>query len=233
LFELGNGRTGSATGDAGIIIERGDDNNVFLGYDESEDEVVFGTGTFTGSSTGDLSITNANIRAADVTATGALDVSGASTLRGNITLGVNAGDSTEDTITVNGRFVSNLEPLNNITYDLGSPNRRWRDLYLSGNTIDLAGATISGDGTGQILISASGATLPTGSKIGNDTISVADSNTGVAVRNVSFFTNAGGLSTAAAIFKFAASASATVFTTNQTFLLSTGSNASGLALFDF
>src|SRR5210317_609931 len=113
LFELGNGRTGSATGDAGIIIERGDDNNVFLGYDESEDEVVFGTGTFTGSSTGNLSITNANIRAADITATGALDVSGASTLRGNITLGVNAGDSTEDTITVNGRFVSNLEPLNN------------------------------------------------------------------------------------------------------------------------
>ena len=233
LFELGNGRTGSATGDAGIIIERGDDNNVFLGYDESEDEVVFGTGTFTGSSTGDLSITNANIRAADVTATGTLDVSGASTLRGNITLGVNAGDSTEDTITVNGRFVSNLEPLNNITYDLGSPNRRWKDLYLSGNTIDLAGATISGDGTGQILISATGATLPSGSKVGADTISVADSNTGVAVRNVSFFTKVGGLSTAAAIFKFAASASASVFTTNQSFLLSNGSNASGLALFDF
>ena len=35
LIELGNGRTGSASGDAGIVIERGDDANVFIGYDES------------------------------------------------------------------------------------------------------------------------------------------------------------------------------------------------------
>ena len=233
LLELGNGRTGSATGDAGIIIERGDDNNVFLGYDESEDEVVFGTGTFTGSSTGNLSITNANIRAADVTATGALDVSGASTLRGNVTLGVNSGDSTEDTITVNGRFISNLEPLNNITYDLGSPNRRWRDLYLSGNTIDIGGATISGDGTGQILISATGATLPTGSKVGEDSIASADAATGAAVRNVPFFTNAGGLVTAARSFKFSAGTTSTVFTQNQTFTLANGSNQTGVTLFEF
>jgi len=233
LIELGNGRTGSATGDAGIIIERGDDNNVFLGYDESEDEVVFGTGTFTGSSTGDLSITNANIRAADVTATGTLDVSGASTLRGNITLGVNAGDSTEDTITVNGRFISNLEPLDNITYDLGSPNRRWRDLYLSGNTIDIGGATISGDGTGAISISASGATLPSGSKIGADTIASADTATGLAVRNIPLFTQSSGLSTAAATFKFSAGSNASVFQSNQTFTLSNGTNSNRLTLFQF
>ena len=195
LFELGNGRTGSATGDAGVVIERGDDNNVFIGYDESEDEIAFGTGTFTGASTGNLSLTDANIRASNMTATGALDVSGATTLRGNVTLGVNSGDSTEDTITVNGRFVSNLEPLNTITYDLGSPNRRWRDLYLSGNTIDLAGATISGDGTGQILISASGATLPTGSKVGTDTIAAADATYGCCCKKCIFlYTILGGLS---------------------------------------
>jgi len=233
LFELGNGRTGSATGDAGVVIERGDDNNVFIGYDESEDEIAFGTGTFTGASTGNLSLTDANIRASNMTATGALDVSGATTLRGNVTLGVNSGDSTEDTITVNGRFISNLEPLNTITYDLGSPNRRWRDLYLSGNTIDLAGATISGDGTGQILISASGATLPSGSKVGADTIAAADATTGVAVRNVSFFTNSGGLATAAATFKFSATTTSSVFTSNQTFILSTGSNAGAVSLFNF
>jgi len=233
LLELGNGRTGSATGDAGVVIERGDDNNVFIGYDESEDEIAFGTGTFTGASTGNLSITDANIRASAITATGNLDVSGTSTLRGNITLGVNSGDSTEDTITVNGRFISNLEPLDNITYDLGSPNRRWKDLYLSGNTIDLAGATISGDGTGQILISASGATLPSGSKVGTDTIAAADATTGVAVRNVSFFTNTGGLVTAAATFKFSATTTSSVFTSNQTFLLSTGSNAGAVSLFNF
>ena len=58
LFELGNGRTGSAAGDAGIVIERGDDANLFIGYDESADKFTVGTGTFTGASTGNLSITN-------------------------------------------------------------------------------------------------------------------------------------------------------------------------------
>ena len=233
LFELANGITGTPTGDVGIVIERGDDDNVFIGWDESSDEVTFGTGSFTGASTGNLTLSDANIRAADMTATGNLDVSGSSTLRGNITLGVNSGDSTEDSITVNARFISNLEPLTTLTYDLGSPNRRWRDVYLSGNTIDLNGATISGDGSGQILISASGATLPTGSKIGADTIASADATTGLATRNVNLFTQAGGLSTAAATFKFSAGSTATVFQRNQTFLLANGSNSAQLALFVF
>jgi cytoskeletal protein CcmA (bactofilin family) len=38
-------------------------------------------------------------------------------------------------------------PAVNVAYDLGSPTNRFRDLYLSGNTIDLAGGTISYDGT--------------------------------------------------------------------------------------
>ena len=38
-------------------------------------------------------------------------------------------------------------PSQDVTYDLGSADYRFRDLYLSGNTIDLGGATISYDGT--------------------------------------------------------------------------------------
>ena len=34
LLELGNGTTGSASNDAGIVIERGDDDNAFIGFDE-------------------------------------------------------------------------------------------------------------------------------------------------------------------------------------------------------
>ena len=63
LIELGNGRTGSASGDAGIVIERGDDANVFIGYDESADRILFGTGSFTGASTGDLTVTTAGVTA--------------------------------------------------------------------------------------------------------------------------------------------------------------------------
>ena len=57
LYELGNGRTGTPSGDSGIIIERGDSANAFIGYDESADEFSVGTGSFTGASTGDLTIT--------------------------------------------------------------------------------------------------------------------------------------------------------------------------------
>ena len=63
LIELGTGRTGSASGDAGIIIERGDDNNVFIGWDESSNRVRFATTTATGASTGNLGLTNAAIQA--------------------------------------------------------------------------------------------------------------------------------------------------------------------------
>ena len=160
-----------------------------------------------------------------------LEVSNDAILKGDIQLGVNTGDSTEDTITVNGRFVSSLEPLNTTTYDLGSPNRRWRDIYLSGNTIDLAGATISGDGTGAIQISATGATLPVGSKVGTDIIQKADSKTGISTKSVPLFTQVSGLSTAATTFTMAAgSSNASVFTA---FTKANGDTQSKFELFSF
>ena len=66
LIELGTGRSGSASGDAGIVIERGSDTNVFIGWDESADRVVLGTGSFTGASSGDLTINNAGVTAASL-----------------------------------------------------------------------------------------------------------------------------------------------------------------------
>ena len=67
LIELGTGRTGSASGDAGIIIERGNDNNVFIGWDESADQIQLATTTATGASTGDLTLTDANLKAGTIT----------------------------------------------------------------------------------------------------------------------------------------------------------------------
>jgi hypothetical protein len=70
-------------------------------------------------------------------------------------------------------------------------------LYLSGNTINLAGATISSDGTGAISISATGATLPSNSNVQisggvTKTIALAGAD-GSPIQAVPFFTNAGGL----------------------------------------
>ena len=67
LIELGTGTTGSASGDAGIIIERGNDTNVFMGWDESADQFQLATTTATGASTGDLSLTDANLKAGTIT----------------------------------------------------------------------------------------------------------------------------------------------------------------------
>lgn len=61
LIELGNGTTGTPTGDIGLVFERGDENNAFIGFDESTDKFIVGTGTFTGASTGDLTITSGTL----------------------------------------------------------------------------------------------------------------------------------------------------------------------------
>ena len=61
LIELGNGTSGSPANDAGLVIERGSSDNAFIGWDESVNKFAIGTGTFTGASTGDLSLTTATL----------------------------------------------------------------------------------------------------------------------------------------------------------------------------
>ena len=125
------------------------------------------------------------------------------------------------------------------TYDLGSPTKRWKDIYLSSNSINLDGATISSDGTGTINIAATGATLPEGSKAGTNKIAVAVTGSGGTEQSatvIPFFSNAGGLSTANANFNFNATVDDKfVFTGSKTFTLSTGANLadSNITLFQF
>ena len=61
LIELGTRTTGTPANDMGIVLERGDSANAFIGWDESADKFIVGTGTFTGASTGNLSITTGTI----------------------------------------------------------------------------------------------------------------------------------------------------------------------------
>jgi len=67
------------------------------------------------------------------------------------------GDNNNDTITVNGRFDSDLLPSTDDTYDLGSNSRQWQDLYIDGtanidslvaDTADINGGTIDGTAIG-------------------------------------------------------------------------------------
>ena len=73
----------------------------------------------------------------------------------------NSGGGTVDLSSVSQSIV----PSANITYDLGTANNAWRDLYLSGNTIYLAGqAAISVDSSGFLV-------LPDTAKIGSQSAS--------------------------------------------------------------
>ena len=80
LIELANGQSGTPSGDLGLVMERGSSDNVFIGFDESDDKFVVGTGSFTGASTGNLTVTTgtlkANIEGATVTTTGNIAVGG-------------------------------------------------------------------------------------------------------------------------------------------------------------
>ena len=82
LIELANGTSGSPSNDAGIVIERGSANNAFMGFDESADKFIVGTGTFTGASTGDLTITTGTL-VANLEG----NVSGATTIAGTTLVG--------------------------------------------------------------------------------------------------------------------------------------------------
>ena len=104
---------------------------------------------------------------------------------------------------------------------LGSSSRRFKELFLSGQTIDLGGATISSDGTGTVSISSDGVTLPSNSKVGSDTIAKAGTNGKTSI-DVEFFSRAGGTSTANATFKFQSQGLSYVFTDGGSFTLSDG-----------
>ena len=61
LIELGNGTSGTPANDSGFVIERGSADNAFIGFDESADKFTVGTGSFTGASTGNLTITTGTL----------------------------------------------------------------------------------------------------------------------------------------------------------------------------
>ncbi len=95
---------------------------------------------------------------------------------------------------------ASLIPTANTTYDLGSSSFRWRDLYLSGSSINLGGATITASGNSIVL--PAGTTVAGSEIVGFSTVEVAgqssivadsaaDTLTFVAGPGISITTNAG------------------------------------------
>ena len=130
-------------------------------------------------------------------------------------------DDTFGSVVDLSNVTQDIIPDRNNTINLGSSTKRFKELFLSGQTIDLGGATISSDGSGVVSISADGVTLPQGSKVSTDTIAVAGTNGKTSV-DVPFFSRAGGTSTANATFKFQSKGLSYVFTDAGSFTLANG-----------
>ena len=141
--------------------------------------------------------------------------------------GIDLQDGTFGASTDFSAVDQDIIPDQNNLRNLGSSTKRFNDLFLAGDTIDLAGATISSDGTGSIAIAATGATLPAGSKAGDNQLAVVSSSgeTLQPARVVPFFTASGGLDTKNTDFEFNATIETrTTFTGTKTFTLANGSS---------
>ena len=199
-------------------------------------------------SVGDLTFTGSTIGApsnADLTLTSS---------NGNVVIeGIRiAGTtiSTEDS-TPGIEIQGNLIPSQDGVFQLGSVTRRWQTAYLAAETIDLGGATIKSDGSGELTIAATGATLPQGSKVVDQSIVLGGKTSKTNARPVqivkvfvsdgsSNFTDAQLLAKTANLeLEFNGTVEdVPVYTeANQTFTLSSGTslaaNAAGATLFQF
>ena len=99
IIELANGTSGTPSGDAGIVVERGSSVNAGVIWDESIDRWKFATGSFTGASTGDLTLSNVGITAGTstfdaITSTGAVVADTSLTVASDTTLGITAATAT-------------------------------------------------------------------------------------------------------------------------------------------
>ena len=151
----------------------------------------------------------------------------------DILLEIGVGGNRDVDQSILQELTSNIIPKHGGSIDLGSPTSRFRNIFLEANTIDLDGATIKSDGSGEISISADGATFPVGSKDSDGKVllaatSISETSGALTLqvpRNVPLFTQASGLSTAAANLTFSAIIKNRSVYTNSghTFLLSNGS----------
>ena len=88
LIELNHGYTGPPmSNDSGIVINRGPEDNLFIGWDEDQNEFTAGTGTFDGTTTGAITTNDANVRFGNIKS---------STLTDNRILIAGAGGIIED-----------------------------------------------------------------------------------------------------------------------------------------
>ena len=161
LIELANGTSGSPSNDSGLVIERGSADNAFIGFDESEDKFIVGTGSFTGASTGNLTISTGTLVAnieGNVSGTSGSTTGNAATATKLATARAIAGQSFDGTAaitiastdlsdTANILLTTNTKTLTNKTINLES------NTVIVEYVVTVAGGKFVIDGESQATIS--------------------------------------------------------------------------------
>ena len=138
IMLLASDQTGSGAKDIGIIGERGDDTNVFIGWDESADKFIVAETSSSDSSTTITVSDHADMQMGGLTVDDALGVSGESTLASAI-----ISDLTSGRVVLAGTSGA-VEDSTNLTFD-GST------LAVTGAITGTTTATITGNITGGNL----------------------------------------------------------------------------------
>lgn len=144
LIVLSSG-TSTPANDVGILIDRGSAPNAFMGWDESADKFIVGSGTFSGTDTGNLDIKSVSIVAdtfegkvsADAI-TGQTEKSSAAASN-DLLLLIDSEDSNAIKKITRGNLISGLGGFSNFTVTADSGSNQ---TIADGNTLDIAG----GDG---------------------------------------------------------------------------------------
>ena len=248
-------------GGGGSGLKFGDTTSATISIDDGGVLNLVGTGGITATVAGDtLTIDGSGVSGGGggSAALGDLQISGSKlSVQDRSTVGVGieniriSGNTFSiDDSAIGFIFDGHLIPSENNTYDLGSASKRWKTAFLASETLDIGGATISSDGTGTLSISATGATLPEDSKVGDSKITLLGNTAKTGARpiqKVKLFTSDGSTSftdtqllasTPAKVLEFNATIDTEpVYTqAGQTFTLSDGSTLTStdeVTLFQF
>jgi len=102
------------------------------------------SGDITLATVGDNSAINVlSVSASSFVSASNLHITNNAEIKGNLVLGGNItiGDQTSDTVAVNANLSSSIIPSISSEFDLGSPTRAWRDLYISTGSIKFVNPT--------------------------------------------------------------------------------------------
>ena len=130
-----------------------------------------------GGSTGDITLGASGTGSAGQFSTisgSGLRISGNAQVDGNLTLGGNItiGDNTADSVNVIASLSSSLIPTLNNTFDLGSPTKQWRDLYLSSASLYINGTQVISTNATELLFTTDTGQSIKFNELGTDNITL-------------------------------------------------------------